>query len=229
MIGSSEIRLAPSVAAMNAFIEPHRQCCSTSESVTFEVEVSVRPTCGRRHSFYPLSFKFFGELTELVRRAVPGCIRPTRFRRPTYFKVGKDVKEGSVVVWSRGTRKGESSTVLCGRSADRTRAYNPRQLRTDHDYAASTCEYQSDQPSRKPPRPRPALPPKSEKKEENSCSQLTGHSISELTRSRPAPARGRSIAPLDLWYALQRDENHLTSRLFERFHDDCLVWAPEIP
>jgi hypothetical protein len=45
MIGSSEIRLAPSVAAMNAFIEPHRQWiesvlgCSTSDSVTFEVEV----------------------------------------------------------------------------------------------------------------------------------------------------------------------------------------------
>ncbi|MGA7092257.1 MAG: hypothetical protein WBX12_16395, partial [Candidatus Acidiferrales bacterium] len=45
MISSSEIRLAPSVAAMNAFIEPHRQWiesvlgCSTSDSVTFEVEV----------------------------------------------------------------------------------------------------------------------------------------------------------------------------------------------
>jgi hypothetical protein len=45
MIGSSEIRLAPSVAAMNAFIEPHRQWIesvlgsSTSDSVTFEVEV----------------------------------------------------------------------------------------------------------------------------------------------------------------------------------------------
>jgi len=45
MIGSSEIRLAPSVVAMNAFIEPHRQWiesvlgCSTSDSVTFEVEV----------------------------------------------------------------------------------------------------------------------------------------------------------------------------------------------
>lgn len=45
MICSSEIRLAPSVAAMNAFIEPHRQWvesvlrCPTSDSVTFEVEV----------------------------------------------------------------------------------------------------------------------------------------------------------------------------------------------
>jgi hypothetical protein len=45
MIHSSEIRLAPAVAAMNAFIEPHRQWiesaigCATSDSVTFDVEV----------------------------------------------------------------------------------------------------------------------------------------------------------------------------------------------
>ena len=45
MIGSSEIRLAPSVAAMNAFIEPHRQwieCvlgCAASDSITFELEL----------------------------------------------------------------------------------------------------------------------------------------------------------------------------------------------
>ena len=70
-----------------------------------------------------------------------------------------------------GTRKGESSMVLCGRSSDRTRADSPRQLPTDHDYAVATREYQSDQPSRKLLRPRLALPPKREKKEkENSCS-----------------------------------------------------------
>ena len=45
MIGSSEIRLAPSVAAMNAFIEPHRQWiesvlgCTTSDSLTFEIDL----------------------------------------------------------------------------------------------------------------------------------------------------------------------------------------------
>ena len=45
MICSPEIRLAPSVVAMNAFIEPHRQWiesvlgCPTVDSVTFEVEV----------------------------------------------------------------------------------------------------------------------------------------------------------------------------------------------
>jgi len=47
-----------------------------------------------------------------------------------------------------------------------TRADCPRQLPTDHDYAVSTREYQSDQPSQKLPRPQPALPPKSQKKKE---------------------------------------------------------------
>jgi hypothetical protein len=42
--------------------------------------------------------------------------------------------------------------------------YSPRQLPTDHDYAVSTRECQSDQPSRRLPRPRLALPPKSKKK-----------------------------------------------------------------
>jgi hypothetical protein len=56
--------------------------------------------------------------------------------------------------------------VLCGRSSDRTRADSPRQLPTDHDYAVSTREYQSDQPSRKLPRPRLALLLNRKKKEE---------------------------------------------------------------
>jgi hypothetical protein len=36
----------------------------------------------------------------------------------------------------RGAHEGESSMPLCGRSQDRTRARSPRQLPTDHDYAA---------------------------------------------------------------------------------------------
>jgi hypothetical protein len=47
--------------------------------------------------------------------------------------------------------------------------------------AVSTREYQSDQLSRKLPRPRLAVPPRGRKKRRNSCSQLTGHSISELS------------------------------------------------
>jgi len=44
-MNSSEIRLAPSVAAMNAFIEPHRQWienvlgCAASDSLTFEIDL----------------------------------------------------------------------------------------------------------------------------------------------------------------------------------------------
>jgi hypothetical protein len=42
--------------------------------------------------------------------------------------------------------EGESSLALCDR-LDRTRANSQRQLPTDHDYAASTREYQTDQSS----------------------------------------------------------------------------------
>jgi hypothetical protein len=52
------------------------------------------------------------------------------------------VGSGREVHW-----KGESSEVLCGRFSNRTRDASPRQLPTDHDYAVSTREYQSDQPS----------------------------------------------------------------------------------
>src|SRR5262249_50357615 len=59
--------------------------------------------------------------------------------------------------WPRGTRNGESSTSLCGGPPGPTRAFSPRQLPTDHDYAVPTREYQSDQPSRQPTRPPPML------------------------------------------------------------------------
>jgi len=45
MIQSAEIRLAPAVSAMNAFIEPHRQWiesvlgCVASDSLTFEIDL----------------------------------------------------------------------------------------------------------------------------------------------------------------------------------------------
>ena len=41
-----------------------------------------------------------------------------------------------------------------------TRAFSPRQLPTDHDYAVPTREYQTDQSSHKLPRPLRALPSK---------------------------------------------------------------------
>jgi hypothetical protein len=49
----------------------------------------------------------------------------------------------------RSKHEGESSYALCDRLS-RTRATSPRQLPTDHDYAVSTCEYQTDQSSLKP-------------------------------------------------------------------------------
>ncbi len=43
--------------------------------------------------------------------------------------------------------------VLCGEPHGPTRAFSPRQLPTDHEHAVPTREYQSDRPSRQPPRP----------------------------------------------------------------------------
>jgi hypothetical protein len=50
---------------------------------------------------------------------------------------------------SRGKHEGESSFALCDRLS-RTRDNSQRQLPTDHDYAVSTREYQTDQSSPKP-------------------------------------------------------------------------------
>src|SRR5665213_314716 len=50
---------------------------------------------------------------------------------------------------SRGKHEGESSYALCDRLS-RTRELSQRQLPTDHDYAVSTREYQTDQSSLKP-------------------------------------------------------------------------------
>jgi hypothetical protein len=50
---------------------------------------------------------------------------------------------------SRSKLEGESSVILCDRHS-RTRAFSQRQLPTDHDYATSTREYQTDQSSLKP-------------------------------------------------------------------------------
>jgi hypothetical protein len=50
---------------------------------------------------------------------------------------------------SRSKHEGESSANLCDRLS-RTRAFSQRQLPTDHDYATSTREYQTDQSSLKP-------------------------------------------------------------------------------
>jgi hypothetical protein len=53
---------------------------------------------------------------------------------------------------SRSKQEGESSFGLCDRLS-RTRGNSQRQLPTDHDYAVSTREYQTDQSSLKPAPP----------------------------------------------------------------------------
>jgi hypothetical protein len=52
--------------------------------------------------------------------------------------------------WSRAHGQENPRELLCGGLPGSTRAISPRQLPTDHDYAVSTREYQTDQPSRSP-------------------------------------------------------------------------------
>jgi len=58
--------------------------------------------------------------------------------------------------------KEDPHRFLCGKPCGRTRVPSVRQLPTDHDYAASTREYQTDQPSKKLSRSLPALPLKAQ-------------------------------------------------------------------
>ena len=77
---------------------------------------------------------------------------------------------------SRGVHEGESSASLCDRPS-RTRDLSQRQLPTDHDYAVSTREYQTDQSSPILPWLPLALSSKN-KNYPGDVQRLTGHSIS---------------------------------------------------
>jgi hypothetical protein len=52
----------------------------------------------------------------------------------------------------------ENPRLIYAIGSRQTRAFSPRQLPTDHDYAVPTREYQTDQSSQKLPRPLLALP-----------------------------------------------------------------------
>ena len=79
---------------------------------------------------------------------------------------------------SRSKHEGESSSSLCDRLS-RTRATSQRQLPTDHDYAVSTREYQTDQSS---PNPAPtAACPVLERR--NKKRQKQPHRCAEIDRS----------------------------------------------
>ena len=73
---------------------------------------------------------------------------------------------------SRSKHEGESSYALCDRLS-RTRDFSQRQLPTDHDYAVSTREYQTDLSSPKLPRLLLALPSKNSKSNRNSKNNPT--------------------------------------------------------
>jgi len=73
---------------------------------------------------------------------------------------------------SRDKHDGESSHALCDRLS-RTRELSQRQLPTDHDYAVSTREYQTDQSSLKPARLRLALSSKKDKNNPTDAQWLT--------------------------------------------------------
>src|ERR1039457_2542672 len=81
---------------------------------------------------------------------------------------------------SRGMHVGESSRDLCDRPS-RTRDTSQRQLPTDHDYATSTREYQTDQSSLKPaPNAAGSVLDKRQKQRQQ---QKQPHSSRELTGS----------------------------------------------
>jgi hypothetical protein len=72
----------------------------------------------------------------------------------------------------------ENPRLIYAIGSRQTRAFSPRQLPTDHDYAVPTREYQTDQSSQKLPRPLLALP--SNNFNNNS---KTHECIADLTRS----------------------------------------------
>src|ERR1035437_3613705 len=80
---------------------------------------------------------------------------------------------------SRSKHEGESSYALCDRLS-RTRDFSQRQLATDHDYAVSTLEYQTDQSSLKPAPA--AVGPVLEKQQKQQQRQKQPHSCAAVDR-----------------------------------------------
>src|ERR1700722_3486910 len=81
---------------------------------------------------------------------------------------------------SQSKHEGESSFALCDR-LNRTRDNSQRQLPTDHDYAVSTHEYQTDQSSLTLPRLLLALSSGKDKSSDNDKNNPTDFVV--LTRS----------------------------------------------
>jgi hypothetical protein len=73
----------------------------------------------------------------------------TKARTRTFQRMNSTIQFENRASRSRSKHEGESSVILCDRLS-RTRDISQRQLPTDHDYAVSTREYQTDQSSLKP-------------------------------------------------------------------------------
>ena len=89
---------------------------------------------------------------------------------------------------SRSKHEGESSIALCDRLS-RTRDTRQRQLPTDHDYAVSTREYQTDQSSLKPAPT--AAGPVLEIREKQRQRQKQPHGFTEVDRVTPYQSLSR--------------------------------------
>src|SRR5271157_3213894 len=94
---------------------------------------------------------------------------------------------------SPGKHEGESSFALCDR-LDRTRDSSQRQLPTDHDYAVSTREYQTDQSSLKtaPTAAGPVL----EIRQKQQQRQKQPHRYADVDRVTPYQSRISTTVPI---------------------------------
>jgi hypothetical protein len=77
----------------------------------------------------------------------PDALETIQVARSEFVDFGRSASEEGFA--SRSKHDGESSNALCDRLS-RIRDTSQRQLPTDHDYAVSTREYQTDQSSLKP-------------------------------------------------------------------------------
>ncbi|MGA9127573.1 MAG: hypothetical protein WB425_05480, partial [Terracidiphilus sp.] len=71
---------------------------------------------------------------------------PKNEKTKTVLQMNSETQFEGSASRSRSQHEGESSQALCDRLS-RTRDFSQRQLPTDHDYAVSTREYQTDQSS----------------------------------------------------------------------------------
>ncbi len=86
--------------------------------------------------------------------------------------------------------KEDPHTLPCDRPCGRTRVPSVRQLPTDHDYTASTREYQADQPSQKLPRSLPALLAEFEQNDSVSGGRFAGGAVLHGSRESFAGRKG---------------------------------------